>query len=376
MDIKNMLYLEKVHIKSDTNQINISSYGKIEKIIKINCDNDEKIKCVAYCDSEIISFCEKKFETNYNLKMYIDLSNLKINDEINTEIKIMSTYNDLKIPVNIKVMPPFLQVDKVKIKSLNDYYNYLKEDEHYALMLYKTEKFQKWIKSVNIKNIHLYNILNKDENIRRKVENFLCLTNTKDRVKIFFNNNIEKVYVPLNVEWFEHFIEIKKSGIGYFEYEIFIKNKYNFITYEQNKITSDNFKDSDTYKLKYTINTSKFIQCTEMLSFENSLEDCKLQFYKMPMCKITLEKYVYKKGDIGYLQIQNNFDYTLYVTINSYDVTFKNKYYKINDKQKILFEIEIDETIKKPTTVGTIFIEITSKNKKENKKLNFKIDLT
>ncbi len=375
MDIKEILELQQTFIKSKEKEINIIGYKSFEKTIEITSNDEEKVNCIATTNSNIVTFNKEKFKTNFKLKVSIDLSQLKAKDEFSTEIKIISTYNDLIIPIKGKVTKPYINLSGVELFSLKDFYNYFKENEYNGLSIFETEDFKMWIECLDKKNILIYNMLEDDENIKRRVENFLILTNVKKRVELNFKEKETKIYVPMDKENIEGFIEVNKEGAGYFDYELIYNKNCEFLTFEQDKVTSDNFMDSDKYKLRYCINKEKFKESIEVVSFKNTDIKHKIKFYKKPMVKCRLSKELYKKGEIGFLEIENNFSDEIVVVINSEDVELKENSYKVKKKQKIMFEVS-SKTYNKPNRIGEIIITTVGNENEEERKLKFKIDLT
>ncbi len=379
MDIKNLLEYPKIHIKSNINEIDLFGYEKFEKTIHISSDG-EKIRCTAMCNNKNILFDKETFETDFDLKVIVNLNSLKAGDEIKTEIKIISTTNDLIIPVKIRVTAPFLVIKQnKKLYDLNDFYNYLLKNEKEALKLFYTEQFKIWIKCLDEKYLSIYNLLITDENARRCVENFLVLNEVKERVTLSFSKKVEKINVVLDDDKLEGFITVIKSGQGYFENDLVLSGQCDFIKFEQSKITSDNFLDNDEYKFKYYIDKSKFKNdVKETISFKNNSDTHILEFKEMPMFNLHLPKDLYKNGELGYFEIENNYNEDLTVIIDSNYIILKDTEYKLKKKKKIIFNVKPKgkSKEKQPFKIGEIKVQGFYKNKIENKNVKFKIDLT
>lgn len=381
MGIKDNLELKQVLIKSDTEKIQLQGFGKVTKKIKIttNCAN-EKINCTAVATNNIIKFNRYEFETDFVLEIDVDLKNRIFGDEIDATIKILTKSNDLNIPINIKVTKPYLESNNKKLYVLKDFYDYLIEDEYNAMVLFLREEFKTWIKSLDLKYFLSYELLKEDENTRRRIENFLCLNDVKKRVTLAFESDAEKIFFSANAEKIEKFIDVKKIGSGYFEYDLLKENNLEILKFEQDKLTSDNFIENKNYKLKYTLDLKNNFEknFSESISFKSNDSKLNLEFIKMPITKICKQKDLYKNGEIGYFEVENNFGEEIDLVIIADDLILKEESYKFKKKQKIIFTI--DAKTNKQNVFADYFTEIKvlaiTEKAQEEKRLKFKIDLT
>lgn len=348
MDVQNIFEYPLPIINKDVNKIIIETSKFYQGNIVIKNDGEGTLEGRIMTSSNFLSFDTEYFTGNYiEITYTIDLGVYNTDNKIVTEAFIMSNGGEHIIEFFIKRIPYILSTeDGHKIITIKDFFSFSKKNPYSALSLFKSHSFKEWLNSINYEYIDLYIHFLNDPNIERGIDSFFILNKLKykptlslisDKVNINLNPYINKKYMG--------FISIKRSGQGYIEDRLLIKNKAKWLKIEKEYITSADFKSNNTISIGYSIDESLINKKVEYdtLLLEGGEGSINVTVSILNYLNVCFEKDYMDIKDTGYIIINNYSEDEVYVELVPKDsfLKFEKVIYKVGRYLRVSFNVKL-----------------------------------
>lgn len=348
MDVTKLFELPLPIINKDESKIFIETSKSYEGTLTIKNDGGGTLEGRITSNSYFLVFEPEYFTgNNSNINYTVDLSVINVNDKIHTNAVIISNGGEHTIEFIIKIVPHVINtIEGHKITSIKDFLQYSKKHPVSSRKLFVNHEFMMWLYNLEYEHMDLYEHFRADPNKERGLNNFFIFNKLKrniylsllgEDINIKINPYINKIYTGI--------ISVKRSGQGFIDEKICVKNKSSWIKLEKQTILSSDFKINDTIGIAYTIDKSSIKKKVERdsLFLENGKGCINITVTTINFLDVSLERKFIDLIDSGNLLIYNNSGENIIIELITKDdfVKFDGTMFKVNKHAKIPFNIKL-----------------------------------
>ena len=385
VDFKKQFEQPPAIINRDMKQIYIETPGNYSGKITLKNDGGSVLSGKIMSNSGAVKFQPEDFSGNNNeISFHIDTSMYAIGDELRTNAVIVSNGGEHSIDFSVKIVPFAIETKEgVKIASLDDFFSYSDKYPIAARTLFASHEFTMWLHSSGYEFMDLHDKLVDDANKEKALENFLLFNGYRQKANIsVVENNICVKLLPFSKEVYAGNITLTKSGEGYVDLSISVKNNSQWLKLEKGRLMSQDFDESMTAYISFFIDPDKLDKDMAMDVICIGTHEIILTARKISYIEAELGSgYIGTKAE-SYILIKNNSGSRLTVDVLPKDsfLKFESGRYYIKETARIPFRVELSaiqiaqmSLLKQPEIKTHIIIDTVFNKKPYVKKLDLTI---
>ena len=242
----------------DVNELLIETTDTYEGSFTVRNTGGAELVGSIHSRAKSITFIPSKWRGNeINVKYIFKASEGGWNpgDIFNTNAVIVSNGGEKNLPITVKLTQMVIQTDEgTVITDVSDFYGYAKNYPAQARRLFVKGDFYMLLLASGYEYADAYELLLKDMNRERALENFFILSGLKNKVTLTLpqktltyrkaTNDGDKVH--------DHF-DIQRNGDGYVEASISTASGVPWLTLNSERIISSDFDASGAAAVNFTI---------------------------------------------------------------------------------------------------------------------------
>ena len=286
-----------------------------------------------------LSFSPASWEGNTQVITY-SYSPSFIRGNIEAHVYICSNGGEIKLPLIIDASPMIIQTDEgVNIRNIADFYAYSQHHPAAARRLFASSEFYMLLATINYPYLAIYEVLHKDPNRERAMDNFFQISRLKGKTHLFLNTDrLEITQHPTEIG--QVFFQVQKTDNGYADASISTSENTPWLSLMTTRITS--YDHNHSAQVAVEINPSLIDHPFTVAWIHVGSEVLRLVVRKAPRFSLRLNQEGFKYQDRGTLEVENNTGFDMAVEIRSRDrhVRFYRASYTVPPgKLSIPFEI-------------------------------------
>ena len=214
-----------------------------------------EIKGVVYSDDCRVTVDNSNFIGVENLIKYtVDLVGIEPDEIIVGHFDIISNADEISIPYTFKVINRQIETSIGKVHNLFHFANIAQMASEEAQKLFVSKEFPIIFLKNDLSLLNIYESLNKGENIRNNIEEFLIAIHKKTYITLSLSQD-KKVYKEFT-ENYKDLVVIKKHTWGYIELSIESNSEFIKLSRDNNNLNSEMFI-GNRFELEYLLDKSK-----------------------------------------------------------------------------------------------------------------------
>lgn len=348
MDVINLFEYPLPILNKEQNKIFIEASKNYKGTLTIKNDGGGVLEGRIMSNSHFLIFEPEHFSGNIcEINYTMDLNIYNTEDTIHADAVIVSNGGEHTIKFLVKIAPHILESKEgYKITSLKDFLNLYKKNPTIAKQLFVSYDFMVWLYESGYEYMDLYEHFKSDANKERGLNNFFIFNKLKHKstlvlveedIHIKINPYVDKIYTGV--------ITVRKLGFGFVEESLLLRDNSAWLKLEREKITSSDFKTSDTINLAYTIDKSLIGKSVESdtVMITNGSGSVNIAVTILKFLNVKLEKtYIDSKED-GYIVANNYSGQLINIEVIPRDnfVKFGKAVYEIDKNMKIPFSVKM-----------------------------------
>lgn len=368
MDVTKLFEFPLPIINKDETKVIIETSKSYEGTLTIKNDGGGTLEGRITSNSYFLVF-EPEYFTGNDIKINytVDLNVFNVDDKIHTNAVIMSNGGEHTIEFIIKIVPQVINTKEGhKITSIKDLLQFSKKYPVSARKLFIGHEFMMWLYNSEYEYMDLYEHFRSDPNKERGLNNFFVFNKLKHNVTLtLFGEDINIKINPYINKIYTGIISVKRSGQGFIDEQILVKNNSPWLKLEKERILSSDFKTDDTISVAYTIDKSLINKKVERdrIFLEKGNGSIDIAVTTINFLDVSLEKKYIDVIDSGNLLIYNNSGENIIIEIIAKDsfVKFDGTMFIIDKHAKIPFNIKLSA------------IQLAQKSMKKNPVFNTEI---
>lgn len=242
---------------------------------KVSSKNDRAIKLMVYDSRYLMDFNSHTFVGKKNTIAFLfDACGLERGKSFKGNINIITDGGEFRIPYNIEIVAPFVQVGDRKIEDLFQFASLAEENWGEAIRIFGSEEFVRTFLKEDESARRAYENLNKSLSINQAMEEFLVYTHKKRALTLTANQ--KEITIEMPDELVRGTISINKNTWGYTHTNI--TSDCDFLIPEANRINGHDFIGNN-YNLDFLIDPSKIPEgvTTGYITFWNVYQTIKVK---------------------------------------------------------------------------------------------------
>lgn len=348
MDLVKDLELPSPILKTSIEDIRVKTARNFEGKFIITNIGSNFLEGDIISSYEKLTFSHSSFRGNKVVITYkVDIVGIKPEDILKTDFLIISNGGEKKLDVVVKVVASNLpnRFD-VKIRSLEEFYSYAKENPSDAKVLFLSKDFFNWLTDIGYDKHELYEYFASDYNVDRGLDNFFIANNLKKEANIEIPNNRFSLRIePNEKDITVHNVKVYLTGEGYIKSSIRVKNLSSWLHLETKDISILDFNNKDYKEIEFLINAS-FVKNKYVLDeivFDDLDRSIFVEVIRKDPLKIYLSKTHFGLNDKGELIVENLSGKDIVIELFERDdfVRFEGKKYFVARHAIIPFEIKM-----------------------------------
>jgi len=287
-------------------------------------------------------------------------------NHIKSQAYISSTGGETTLPITITSAPMTIQTDEgPTISSTQDFYNYAQSHPAAARRLFTSSEFYMLLLSTNYPHMEIYEILHKDVNRERALDNFFMLSGQKSKTQLTLETQKLGIVLKPAIKTQAKFY-VKKSDSGYADAPIIPLSDSPWLSLSTTRLASSDYDKENRAEIGITIDPahmpSPFVRAQIQIGPEpigsnvkyisdniNSADNnanhtnniLDLTVRRAAPFTLRLPRVGYRYEDRGSIEIENNTGSDMTIEVYSRDryVRFYANTYVIGTAHSIPFEI-------------------------------------
>jgi len=350
MDVSELFEYPLPELSTDIDRIEVETSGSIEGSFTVKNTGGGELKGKILSNSNMVKFTPAEFSSKKTAIFYtIDVSVLQPGDIIRTSAVIMSNGGEKIIPVVFKMLPFCIETEgdteeSAKITCLEDFCGYANKHSESAMRMFVSADFSHWLTATAYPHMAAYEALSRDTNRKRGMDNFLILNKLKKQAVI---TPVEKdIFVTVNPYKSEAEaggITFARSSWGYGEISIKKEKGVKWLTLDKEKLTTEDFDESDTATIGYLIEPRFLTEKTDC-EFIIAGENGRIPVYvkSRPPLSAATQKESYLQNEKGHVLITNNTgkDLLVEIAVSENYLRFEGARYFVGAFAKIPFDVK------------------------------------
>ncbi|SEW45114.1 DUF5717 family protein [[Clostridium] fimetarium] len=214
-----------------------------------------EIKGVVYSNDYRVTVDNSNFIGVENLIKYtVDLVGVEPSEIIDGQFDIISNADEISIPYSFKVIEKEIETSMGKVHNLFHFANMAQMASEEAQKLFVSKNFPEVFLKNDLNLLNIYESLNKGENIRNNIEEFLIAIHKKSFISLSLSEP-KKIYKTFT-ENYKDVVVIRKHTWGYIELNIASDSEFIKLSLNENNLNSEIFT-GNKFELEYLLDKSK-----------------------------------------------------------------------------------------------------------------------
>jgi hypothetical protein len=338
----------------DTESLFIETTDAFNGAFKIKNGGGSILNGRIICREQSLTFVPAKWEGNEQLIAYRfnpeEAYGLKPGGTLETSVYIHSNGGEKKLPVTVKLTKMAITTDEDwVVANIRDFYDYALEYPVQARRLFTSSEFYMLLLAVNYPYMEAYEMLHKDPNRERAVDNFFILSGIKKKTGFTLQTHvIEYLRKPNETDTVYGSFLIRKTDRGFLEVPVKTLNDAEWLTLSTERLISSDFNEADTAVVNFGIDplriANRYAKETVIIGPEeepgNSLD---IIFRQEQPLSVHLGREGYRFEDKGVIAVTNNTGKDLIMEVFCKDsfIRFEARKYMVGSFYEIPFEVRL-----------------------------------
>jgi hypothetical protein len=276
----------------------------------------------------------------------------KPGDVVETCAVVCSNGGEKKLPIIIRLTKMAITTDEnVTIVNLRDFYAYASQYPAQARKLFVDNEFYMLLLAIGYEYLEAYEILHKDLNRERALDNFFILSGLKTKTTLTVPKRIIEFSKPISDSQmlYGNFI-VQKSDAGYLETPVIPKYRVPWLGIDHERLITSDFNEACAAMVKFSIDPLR-VQgryACEMLTIgavpEPDGSNCvELIFRRLAPVTVRAAREAYRYDDEGFLEILNHTGTDLVIEVFCEDayIRFAARRYPVGERLEIPFTVKL-----------------------------------
>jgi hypothetical protein len=276
----------------------------------------------------------------------------KPGDALDTSVIISSNGGEKKIPVTIRLTRmAIVSPEGVTVANIRDFYQYAIGHPAQARKMFIDSEFYMLLLATGYEYMEVYEMLHKDANRERALDNFFILSGLKKKTLLTIPNKLmEYTRKPSDIAMVYGNFMVQKSDGGYFEAPVTARHNAAWLSLSAERLITSDFNEANAAMVKFSIDPSKikgrYVSETLIIGSDPEPDGSnlvELVYRRSAPLSAQLDREAFRFEDNGMLIIQNNTGSDLLVEIFCTDtfVRFAARKYYVSERGEIPFEIKL-----------------------------------
>ena len=335
-----------------TKELTIES-NSLEKTFTVRNTGGGKLNGYVVSPNNAIYFVPNSWQENrvdISCKVRNNLQ-LKPGEVHSFSATIVSNGGSFVVPITIRLKKAALTTkDGVIIANIKDFYEYWQKSPKNALNIFASEKFAALLDAINFAYIDAYNLLVKEENPQRALDNFFILTGIKKQTTLIIPQKEMEHKSIDNAMIYGHFT-LQKSDSGYLEGDFSLKHRAAWLALSKYHFNSTDFDSNNTAVIQYSVDPllikKRYEREQVAITTCAEQEIISIVFKRTMPLSVRINKEAYSFSDEGEIFLQNNSAEPLIVQLFCKDAFVR--FWQLDYKLPKGGQIAVPFTIKLPT---------------------------
>jgi len=335
--------VDKVNIENDS----------LEKSFTIRNTGGGTLNGNIISHNNAVYFSPNTWETNkieIRCKIRNDVQ-LKPGEVYSFSATIISNGGSFVLPITVRLKKAALITkDGIIIANIKEFYDYYEKSPENALNIFAGDKFATLLNAINFAYIDAYNLLVKEENKERALDNFFILAGIKEQTTLIIPQK-EVEHSAIDSAMIHGNFTLQKSDNGYLEGSFALKHNANWLTLSSHHFNSTDFDKNNTAVINYRIDplliSKRYEREQILIETCAEQENVNIVFKRTMPLTVQLKKEGYTFNDNGEILLRNNSADSMIIQLFCKDtfVKFVQSDYKLASGGKLLVPFSIKLSI-------------------------------
>ncbi|MCL2527487.1 MAG: DUF5717 family protein [Defluviitaleaceae bacterium] len=266
------------------------------------------------------------------------------NHTIETNAYICTNGGEINLPITINPSPMTIPTDEGhNITTTQDFYNYAQTHPAAARKLFTSSEFYMLLLSTGYKYLDIYEILHKDANRERAMDNFFILSGHKAKTHLTLDSNKLSI-CPTSKTPVKFYVQ--KTDNGYADAPITLHSNAPWLTLSTTRLATTDYDENNQAEIGIMIDPGlipgpfarEHIQVGPEPTGDNILE---LNVKQPAPFALHISRVGYRYEDRGSIEVENNTGGDMRIEVYSRDryIRFNANSYVIGESHSVPFEI-------------------------------------
>jgi hypothetical protein len=276
-------------------------------------------------------------------------SGMKPGDVLETVAYICSNGGEKKLPVTIRLIKMAITTqgaggEERIIANIRDFYDYARDYPAQARRLFTDSEFYMLLLATNYPYLEAYEMLHRDTNRERAMDNFFILSGLKQKTALTLQRDGQEFNRKPheNDILHSHFLARKSDG-GFVEVPISAKNNAPWLNLPSHRLISADFNEANIAVVNFSINPyqipGRYARETIMVG-DHAFD---VVYKRAAPLSMRLNREAYRFDDQGAIEINNNTGNEIWVEVFCKDsfIRFSAKKFPVGEQYQIPFTVKL-----------------------------------
>jgi len=262
--------------------------------------------------------------------------------------KLLTNGGEAELPITVRMAKMAITTeDGYTLANLQDFFAYAEQFPDKAAELFEDGEFHTLLVAMDFAYTDVYNLLKKEENRARALDNFFILAGLKKHTALRVTEPSEEHRSLENAMLHSSFL-VEKSDKGYVEAAITTENNALWLTLAENRLTTADFDSRNLAEIKYSVDPlhikSRYVTEKVIISINGQPQTTFDISFKRPeplLAYLPREGFKYKDEGFIMVESQTKEPQNVEITCNEPFVRFFQRQYKVNGQLQIPFIIKL-----------------------------------
>lgn len=274
----------------------------------------------------------------------------KPGDVLDTCAVVCSNGGEKKIHITIRLTKMAIATDEgITVANIRDFYDYAAAYPSQARRLFVDSEFYMLLLATGFEYIEAYELLHKDMNRERALDNFFILAGFKRKTTLTLPKTyLEFTRKPNETSMIYGNFLVQKSDAGYLEAPLTPQNGAPWLTLSSERLITSDFNEANTAMVKFNIDplSVKGRYARETVSVGPQEQDAvrvEIVFKRQTAFTARLSRESYRFDDHGAIEIVNNTGGDLVLELFCEDsyIRFAARKYPVGERLEIPFDVKL-----------------------------------
>jgi hypothetical protein len=272
-------------------------------------------------------------------------SGMKPGEVLETTAFVCSNGGEAEISVTVKLIKMAIPTaEGITVANIRDFFRYALDFPIQARRLFTTGEFYMLLLATGYPYMEAYEMLHRDTNRERAMDNFFILSGLKQNTVISVPQKaLEFMRKPYNSDMIHGQFLVHKSDGGYVEIPVSTRHGAPWLKLPSNRIITSDFNEAETAVVSFTIDPLKINGRYARETVLAGTEAVDVVFKRAVPLSFRLNREAYRFEDAGHIEIVNHTGSEIWADVFCKDscVRFAAKKFPVGERCEIPFDIKL-----------------------------------